>query len=67
MDRESVLPVAARRVAQARRAVARQRQRILMLEATGCATRNAQQRLEVLLRTVAILEQRKRELLIKDR
>jgi hypothetical protein len=35
MDRETVLPFAARRVAQARRAVARQRERILMLEAVA--------------------------------
>ena len=62
MDRETVLPLAARRVAQARRAVARQRERVLMLEAACCSTRNAQQTLEVLLRTLGILERRKREL-----
>ena len=67
MDRETVLPLAARRVAQARRAVARQRERILMLEAAGCSTRNAQQTLKVLIRTVGILEQRKHELRTQGR
>jgi hypothetical protein len=62
MDREIVLPLAARRVAQARRYVARRRQRILMLEVAGCSTRNAQQTLEVLLRPLGILERPKREL-----
>src|SRR5262245_18941157 len=51
MDRESDLALVARRVAQARRAVARQRERILMLEAAGCSTRNAQQTLKVLIRS----------------
>ena len=55
MDRESDLALVARRVAQARRAVARQRERILMLEAAGCSTRNAQQTLKVLIRTVGSL------------
>ena len=67
MDRESDLPLTARRVAQVRRAIVRQRQRIMMLEAAGCSTRNAQQTLEVLVRTVGILERRKHELRTKGR
>jgi hypothetical protein len=63
MDREDFLPLAVRREAQARRAVARQRERILILEAAGCSTRNAQRTLEVLLSTLAILQKRRRELL----
>ena len=67
MDRERVVSLAVHRVAQAKRVVARQRQRILMLEAAGCSTRNAQQTLEVLLRTLAIFEQHKRELRTQGR
>jgi hypothetical protein len=53
MDRQRALPVEAGRVAQAKRIIARQRQRIVMLEAAGCSTRNAQRTVEVLLRTLA--------------
>jgi hypothetical protein len=66
MDRESA-SLAAHRVAQAKRVVARQRQRILMLEAAGCSTRNAQQTLEVLLRTLAVHDRHKRELRTQGR
>ena len=66
MDRESA-SLAAHRVAQAKRVVARQRQRILMLEAAGCSTRNAQQTLDVLLSALAMLEQHKRELASRDK
>jgi len=45
MDRESIETLAAQRVAQAKRVVARQRQRILMLEAAGCSTRNGSKHL----------------------
>ena len=38
-----------------------------MLEAAGCSTRNGQQTLEVLLRTLAILELHKRELRTQDK
>jgi hypothetical protein len=67
MDRENVLSFAACRETQVRRAVARQRDRILVLEAAGCSTRNAHQTLEVLLTTLAILERRKLKLLTQGR
>ena len=38
-----------------------------MLEAADCSTRNAQQTLEVLRKTLAILEQHKRELRTQGR